>query len=153
MNGKALTGILVSLCTLLAVCSDSSPGDGSGTGKGSGGTAADGSPSGDTSGPQDGAGTTTDTQAMTTDSGPSGGKGAGGTGGTGDGGDTRTCGTRSCDADLEYCRISIPGTGGMTGDSCIPRKGCESCDCIATDVTCTCSKATNGFITLTCRGG
>ena len=146
MGKGALAVMAVSLFTL-AVCDDSGQGDGSGTGgKGSGGPVLDGSSSGGSSGSDDAAAIATDAGGPTPD-----GSGAGGTGGLSDAGVASGCGGRSCDGDLEYCRVSVPGTAGMTGYSCIPRKGCQSCECIGEEATCTCGQATNGFITVTCR--
>jgi hypothetical protein len=154
-----LAGVLVSLCASMVGCDDSGTGDGTGGG-GSGGSVLDGSSSGGASGAHDGGGTTTESGSPDSvgaggawaDGAPADSTGAGGAGGSRDAGGTFSCGSQTCNPDLEYCRTSLPGTGGAPGYSCIPRKGCETCDCIAPGVTCTCGKDSNGFISVTCSG-
>jgi hypothetical protein len=64
---------------------------------------------------------------------------------------TAACGSRTCAADLEYCRVQYPGAGGAIGYSCTPRNDCDRCDCLSVS-GCSCGESDAGFITVTCRG-
>jgi hypothetical protein len=156
MDKRTLTEILVFVfpCAVVAACGASGDGtssiqgsDGSSTGGASG---SDGGSTGGTSGSGGGGGMSGG--AGTDDDAGDGDATAGGNGGSGGAGGSPSCGTLICNADLEYCRVDVPGAGGSPGYSCRARGGCDRCDCLDGIVTCNCSEGTSGFITVLCQG-